>query len=239
MKIIGLIGGTSWQSTTDYYKIINETVDARLKNNHSAKLILNSLDFAEIEYCVNRNAFEEIGVIMVKAARSIENAGADCVLLCANTMHMFDKAVAEAVSIPLIHIAEATINMIKQRSITKLGLLGTKITMEMDFYKQKYIESGLDIMIPDDDDRKFVNSVIFSELFKGNINPDSKARLIEIIEKFKDQGVQGVILGCTELPLIIKQDDTSLLVFDTTEIHAQAAVDFALKGQASSLKNTL
>ncbi|MEI6123164.1 MAG: amino acid racemase [Bacteroidota bacterium] len=165
---------------------------------------------------------------MVNAAQSLEKSGADCVLLCANTMHMFDQLVANSVSIPLIHIATATIKRINEHLLHKMGLLGTKVTMEMDFYKKRYFDSGLEIMIPMENDRTRVNAIIFNELFKGKINTDSKAFLIEIIEKFRNAGADGVILGCTELPLIIHQQDTTLHVFDTTAIHAEAAVDFAL-----------
>jgi aspartate racemase len=228
MKTIGLIGGTSWQSTVDYYRIINSTVESRLQG-HSAKLILFSLDFNEIDVRVKRNAFSEIGDIMIDAAKSLERAGVDCIVMCANTMHMFATEVQNAVSIPLIHIVDAVIPEIKQKQISKLGLLGTKPTMQMEFYKEKYLAENMQIIIPDENEMGKVHDIIFTELFKGIINPESKKFLLEIIDNMIAQGAQGIILGCTELPLIIQQDDCKVPVFDTTEIHAHAAVDFALK----------
>ena len=228
MKTIGLIGGTSWQSTVDYYRIINETVESR-RNGHSAKLILFSLDFNEIDVRVKRNAFPEIGDIMVEAAQTLERSGVDCILMCANTMHMFAAQVQEAVSVPLIHIVDTIIPIVKQKQITRLGLLGTKPTMQMEFYKEKYLAENLEILVPDEDNMEKVQQIIFTELFKGIINPESKRILMGLIDKLISKGAQGIILGCTELPLIIKQRDCPVAIFDTTEIHAHAAVDFALQ----------
>jgi aspartate racemase len=229
MKTIGLIGGTSWQSTVEYYKIINEAVEARLKNNHSAKLLLYSIDFAEVEDCIHRNAFNEIGVMMVDAAKILESAGAECLLLCANTMHMFAPQVQDSISIPLIHIVDAIVPLIKQKNITKLGLLGTKPTMQMDFYKDKYISEGLQILVPEEVEMEKIQNIIFTELFKGIINSGTKHYLMSLMNQLVAKGAEGIILGCTELPLIIHQSDIGVPVFDTTELHALAAVDFALK----------
>jgi aspartate racemase len=240
MKTIGLIGGTSWQSTVEYYKIINETVEARLKNNHSAKLLLYSIDFAEVEERINRNAFNEIGDMMVDAAKMLEKAGADCLLLCANTMHMFAPHVQESISIPLIHIVDSIVPLIKEKNIIRLGLLGTKPTMQMDFYKDRYIKVGLQIMVPDDKEMDRIQEIIFTELFKGIINLETKFYLLRLIDDMISRGAEGIILGCTELPIIIQQTDVKVPVFDTTELHALAAVDFALGViYDSSLKKTL
>jgi aspartate racemase len=229
MKIIGLIGGTSWQSTVEYYRIINEAVESRLRNNHSAKLLLYSIDFAEVEERINRNAFNEIGDMMVDAAKKLEKAGADCLLMCANTMHMFAPLVQDAISIPLIHIVDSIVPLIKQKNISKLGLLGTKPTMQMDFYKDRYIQEGLQIVVPGEEEMDKIQNIIFNELFKAIINPETKRYLLTLIDDLISQGVEGIILGCTELPLIIQQADVKVPVFDTTELHALAAVDFALK----------
>ncbi|MEI6853929.1 MAG: aspartate/glutamate racemase family protein [Bacteroidota bacterium] len=229
MKTIGLIGGTSWQSTVEYYKIINEAVEARLKNNHSAKLLLYSIDFAEVEERINRNAFNEIGDMMVDAAKMLEKAGADCLLMCANTMHMFAPLVQDSITIPLIHIVDSIVPSIKQKHASKLGLLGTKPTMQMDFYKDRYIKEGLQIVVPDEIEMDRIMEIIFTELFKGIINPETKTYLLSLIDGLIREGADGIILGCTELPLIIQQSDVKVPVFDTTELHALAAVDFALK----------
>ncbi len=229
MKTIGLIGGTSWQSTVEYYRIINEAVESRLRNNHSAKLLLYSIDFAEVEERINRNAFHEIGEMMVEAAKMIEKAGADCLLMCANTMHMFAPLVQDAISIPLIHIVDSIFPLIKQKNVSKLGLMGTKPTMQMDFYKDRYIREGLQIIVPEEIEMDRIMEIIFTELFKAIINPETKRYLLGLIVNLISQGAEGIILGCTELPLIIEQADVKVPVFDTTELHALAAVDFALQ----------
>jgi len=228
MKTIGLIGGTSWQSTVEYYKIINEAVESRLKNNHSAKILLYSIDFAEVEERIKRNAFYDIGVMMTDAAKMLEKAGADCVLMCANTMHMFAPQVQDSISIPLIHIVDSIVPVIKQKHVTKLGLLGTKPTMQMDFYKDRYIKEGLQIIVPEEAEMEKIQHIIFTELFKAIIKPETKSYLLGLIDKMISRGAEGIILGCTELPLIIQQTDVRIPVFDTTELHALAAVDFAL-----------
>jgi aspartate racemase len=228
MKTIGLIGGTSWQSTVEYYRIINEAVESRLKNNHSAKILLYSIDFAEVEERIKRNAFNEIGDMMVDAAIMLEGAGADCLLMCANTMHMFAPLVQNAISIPLIHIVDSIVPLIKQKRITKLGLLGTIPTMQMDFYKDRYINEGLQIVVPEESEMEKIQQIIFTELFKGIINPETKLYFQTLIEKMISREAEGIILGCTELPLIIQQSDVKVPVFDTTELHALTAVDFAL-----------
>jgi aspartate racemase len=228
MKTIGLIGGTSWQSTVEYYRIINEAIEARLKNNHSAKLLLYSIDFAEVEEQIKKNAFNEIRVMMIDSAKMLEKAGADCLLMCANTMHMFAPLVQDSISIPLLHIVDSVVPLIKENNITRLGLLGTKPTMQMDFYKDRYIQQGLQILVPEVEEMDRIQYIIFSELFKGIIEADSKQYLLSLIDNLISQGAEGIILGCTELPLIIKQTDVTVPVFNTTELHALAAVDFAL-----------
>lgn len=229
MKTIGLIGGTSWQSTIDYYRIINEEVESRLKNNHSAKLLLYSIDFAEMEVFIKNNTFHEIPGFLIPIAQTLEKAGADCLLLCANTPHLFAPEVQNSISIPLIHIVDTIIPQIKPYRITKLGLLGTKPTMQMSFYKEKYEVEHMQIIVPDEIDMERIQEIIFKELFKGVINPLSKIYFQDVMEKLILKGAEGIILGCTELPLIIEQEDVSVPIFNTTKIHAVAAVDFALK----------
>ena len=227
MKKIGLIGGTSWQSTLEYYRLINQMVESR-QRGHSARIQLESLDFAEVESCVARHRFDELSGIITGAALNLSAAGAEWVLLCANTLHLFAPDVAATVDIPLIHIAKATMARIQRKELKTVGLLGTRFTMEQDFYKKNYTEQGIELIVPRGDQMDIVNNIIFSELFKGVLNPDSKEKLLEIIESLARAGSQGIVLGCTELPLLLRPDDISLPSFDTTEIHAAAAVDFAL-----------
>lgn len=228
MKTIGLIGGTGWQSTLEYYKLLNETVSENLGNNHSARLVLISLDFAEIEEYIKMKTFDAIEKILVEAAIKLENAGAACVLLCANTLHMFFDKVKKNVSIPVISIIDATIKQVERQNCRSVVLLGTKATMTMDFYKGKFTDRGINIIIPKPSELGLVHNIIFEELFRGQVNPESKIRLKEITESLIKQGAQGLILGCTELPLILTQNDFSVPVFDTTRIHVNAALDYCL-----------
>ncbi|GMT48489.1 MAG: aspartate racemase [bacterium] len=229
MKTIGLIGGMSWESSLEYYRIINEEVKNRLGRTHSAKSIMISVDFEEIEKLQNAEKWDEMSGIMVDIARKLELAGADCIVICTNTMHKLADAVEKAVNIPLIHIADATARVIKMNNINKIGLLGTKYTMEQDFYKGKLDSHDLKVIIPEDDDRNTVHDVIYNELVLGEIRDDSILKYVIIIDKLKNRGAQGVILGCTEIGLLIKNKDSNLKVFDTTYLHAIAAVDFALE----------
>jgi len=229
MKKIGLIGGMSWESTLEYYRIVNEEVKKRLGGLHSARVVLDSVNFDEIEKLQNEDEWGELGDILEESAQNLERAGADCVLICTNTMHKCAEQVAEGVYIPLIHLADATGELVQKQGLKRIGLLGTKYTMEQDFYKGRLVEKfGLDVIVPDDEDREVVHRVIYDELCLGNIRDQSKRKYLEIIKKLVDDGVGGIILGCTEIPLLVKQEDVSVPVFDTTYIHAISAVDFIL-----------
>jgi aspartate racemase len=230
MKTIGLIGGLSWESSKEYYRIINEAVNERLGGLHSAKCILYSLDFAEIREIQQTKGWDELARILIDAAKRLEAAGAEIVLICANTMHKAVPEIQREIHVPVLHIADATAEKVRGKGLRKVGLLGTKMTMEEDFYKGRIGgRFGIDVLVPDKDDRDFIERVIFDELCVGKMNASSKERFKEIIGKLVDNGAEGIILGCTEIPLLIKQEDANVPVFDTTEIHAKAAVEFALK----------
>lgn len=228
MKTIGLIGGMSWESTVSYYQIINEAVKNALGGLHSAKIILHSVEFDEIEQCQSRGDWETSGDILGKAAQGLEAAGADFLLICTNTMHKVAPQIASMVHIPIVHIAAATADELEKHDIRKVGLLGTKYTMTQDFYKQILIDRGIDVIIPDPADVEVVNDIIFHELCVGEIKEVSRKQLQRIIDSFKEQGAQGVILGCTEIGLLICPSDSSVPVFDTTLIHAKRAAEMAL-----------
>ena len=231
MKVIGMIGGMSWESTAEYYRIINETVKERLGGHHSAKVLLYSVNFSEIELLQRKGEWQESTEIMCDAARRVERGGADCLLICTNTMHKTAPEVQSAVTIPLVHIADATAVEIKKKGIGKIGLLGTKYTMVEDFYKRRLTDNyALEVVIPQEDDCNVVNQVIYHELCMGKIQEESKNQFQRIINNLQAAGAEGVILGCTEISLLIKPGDSPLPLFDTTGIHAQAAVDFALEG---------
>lgn len=223
MKTIGLIGGMSWESTVTYYQIINEVVKEKLGGLHSAKIILYSVDFHEIEECQANGEWNKSADILSAAALNLEKAGADFIVICTNTMHKIVPQMQSKISIPILHIAEATASELKKHQVSKVALLGTKYTMKQEFYKEKLIAAGIDVLIPNDKDVEFVNHVIYDELCLGVISQESKERYLQIIEQMKDKGAQGVILGCTEIGLLIKQKDTKLPVFDTTQIHGRTA----------------
>ena len=231
MQTIGLIGGMSWESTVTYYQIINETVKQELGGLHSAKILLYSVDFAEIETCQASGDWEKSAALLSDAAVSLERAGADFILICTNTMHKVAPQIQDHVSIPILHIAEATAAELQAHGISKVALLGTKYTMTQDFYKEKLIDAGIEVLIPDATDVEIVNDIIYQELCLGVISPESKAKYLTIIDKLANQGAQGVILGCTEIGLLIRQSDTPLPVFDTTQIHARKAAQEALGHQ--------
>jgi aspartate racemase len=228
MKTIGLIGGMSWESTTSYYRIINETIKEQLGGLHSAKILLYSVDFAEIEECQANGNWDKSAKILSDIAKCLEVAGADNIVICTNTMHKVAPQIEKEINIPIIHIAQVTANAINELGLKKIVLLGTKYTMTQDFYKQKLIDSGIEVFIPKDEDIEIVNDIIYYELCLGKINSKSKDKLIEIIEYLKSEGAQGIILGCTEIGLLISQDDTDLPVFDTTEIHARQVALLAI-----------
>lgn len=228
MKTIGLIGGMSWESTVTYYQIINETVKRELGGLHSAKILLYSVDFAEIEEYQAKGLWEKSAEVLADAARNLERAGADFIVICTNTMHKVAPQIREKIRIPILHIAEATAEALLEKGITKVGLLGTKYTMTQEFYKNKLTEAGIAVVIPDAEGVERVNDVIYGELCLGKIRKESRAAFLEIIEQLAAEGAQGVILGCTEIGLLVRQADTSMPVFDTTQIHAEKAAQLAL-----------
>jgi aspartate racemase len=228
MKTIGLLGGTTWESTLDYYRILNRETMKRTGNVHTARIIMYSLDFYEVESRAKTNRMHEIAGLTGDAAEVIASAGADCLLVGANTMHMFAKEIQARIKIPLIHIAEVTLAEVQKKGFTKVGLLGTKPTMEMDFYKDIFREKGVDVIIPCEGERDHIHTAIFNELFLGILKDETRQDLIGTMERLVAHGAQGIILGCTEIPLLIKQEHTSIPLFDTTYIHACAGVDFAL-----------
>lgn len=228
MKTIGLIGGMSWESTVTYYQLINEAVKKSLGGLHSAKILLYSVDFQEIEECQTRGDWEKSARILGDAAKGLEGAGADCIVICTNTMHKVAPQIGERVSIPILHIAEATAQALIESGISRVLLLGTRYTMQQDFYKEKLVERGIEVMVPGDEDMEIVNRIIFGELCLGVISEESRREYLRIIEEQKGRGAQGVILGCTEIGLLISQADTELPVFDTTQIHAGRAAEWAV-----------
>ena len=230
MKTIGLIGGMSWESSIEYYRIINETTQAKLGGLHSAKSLMVSVDFAEIEILQHQGKWTEAAHRLIEAAKDLENGGADFIVLCTNTMHKVADDIQANVKIPLLHIADATAQLIKDSGIQKIGLLGTRFTMEEEFYKGRLAEKyGLSVNVPNAREREIVHRVIYDELVLGKIEQHSKEQYIGIIEQMISQGAEGIILGCTEIGLLIHEQDSQVPLFDTTRIHAEAAVEFALK----------
>ncbi|WP_342807790.1 aspartate/glutamate racemase family protein [Alteromonas sp. M12] len=229
MRTIGLIGGMSWESTVSYYQVINRQVKLRLGGFHSAKLILHSVDFAQIERLQHLQKWQELAELLADAARGLELAGAECVVICTNTMHKVADKVEQATKLPLIHIADATAKELVSDKIQKVGLLGTSFTMEQDFYRQRIQDKfAIEALIPEQSDRDFVHQVIYDELCLGKINSSSRKNYLNIIQKMYQQGAQAIILGCTEIALLINQNDTDIPLYNTTDIHALAAVDFSL-----------
>jgi aspartate racemase len=230
MKTIGLLGGMTWHSTVEYYRLINAGVQARLGGSHSAKCILYSVEFAEVERLQMERGWEVLAGFMADAARRIEQAGADFLVICANTMHRTAGAVAAATGIPLLHIADATAGEIRKRGMRTVGLLGTRYTMEQDFYRSRLEKRhNLAVLIPGEEERKTVHDIIYQELGRGIIENASREAYKSVIQDLQARGAEGVILGCTEIPLLIRQEDCSIPVFDTTAIHAAAAVELALR----------
>lgn len=223
MKTIGLVGGMSWESTVTYYKIINECVKERLGGLHSAKIMLYSVDFAEIERCQAAGEWDKSAHILSDAAMRLESAGADFIVICTNTMHKVVPQIEENIHIPVLHIADATADELLRSNIKKTALLGTKYTMTQDFYKSRLIARGIDVMVPDERGIETVNRVIYDELCLGIISEKSRAEYAKIIANLKERGAEAVILGCTEIGLLIRPEDSVLPVFDTTVIHGRAA----------------
>ena len=229
MKTIGMLGGMSWESTASYYKTINQGVKQKLGGLSSAEVCLYSVNFEEIEKLQHAGQWDETALILSKAAQSVEAGGADFLIICTNTMHKVAEQIQGNISIPLLHIADATAAKLVKNGITKAGLLGTRFTMEQDFYKDRLTERfGIEVIVPPVDDQTIVHNVIYDELCRGVINADSKAQYLIIVKNLFAEGAQAVILGCTEIALLINQNDTSVPLYDTTEIHAEAAVNLAL-----------
>ena len=230
MKTIGLIGGMSWESSIEYYRIINEITKSKLGGLHSAKSLMVSVDFAEIEKLQHEDRWDEAAQILVKCAQDLERGGADCIVLCTNTMHKLADQIIANVNIPFLHIADPTAEKIVAAGMKKIGLLGTRFTMEHDFYKGRLVRNfGLDVLVPNEADRNIVPHVIFEELVQGKIVDNSRREYKRIMKSLIAQGAQGIILGCTEIELLVKREDSSVTLFPTTRIHAVAAVEFALK----------
>lgn len=228
MKVIGLLGGMSWESTVSYYQIINSQINQQLGGLHSAKIVLYSVDFDEIEKCQASGNWQKSAEILTAAAQNLVAAGADFILICTNTMHKVAPQITAQINIPIIHIADATIEQLQQQQIVKVALLGTKYTMIEDFYKQRLIDQGIEVLIPQPEDIEQINQVIFEELCLGKIEESSRQIFQRIIADLQQQGAAGVILGCTEIGLLIHQEDVAVPLFDTTQIHAQKAVALAL-----------
>ena len=228
MKTLGIIGGLSWYSTSVYYRTINQLTNQRLGGSHSARIILYSVDFNDIKVLQEKNDWDKIEKTLTDIAQRLQNAGADCILMATNTPHLVADIVRQKIKIPLIHIAEETAKEIVKQKINKVALLGTKFTMENSFFKDRLTKFGIESVIPDSSDRDFIHDSIFNELTKGIFKEETKKKYIDIIAKLKSEGAAGVIFGCTEIALLITQEDSNLLVFDTTAIHSKAAVDFAL-----------
>ena len=229
MKTIGLIGGTSWISTIEYYRIINQQVNERLGGINSAKILLYSINFEDMQPPVDWDGWISIGTMLSGIAKNLEAAGADCILLCSNTPHIVADLVQEKIQVPLINIVKETSKAIAARGYKKVALLGTKITMERPFFKEQLLKSNIIPLIPGEAEREFIHSSIYNEFGKGIFSEETKTKYLDIIEDLKKQGAEGVIFGCTEIPLLVKQEECPLPIFDTTWIHATAAVDFALK----------
>ena len=228
MKTIGMLGGMSWESTQTYYRLANQRVRDRLGGLHSAKIVLYSVDFAQIEALQHAGEWARMAEILGSAAQAVEAAGAELLVICTNTMHKVAPEIAAAVGIPLVHIADATAEVLSRDGVAKVGLLGTRFTMEQPFYKERLQAHGLQVVTPDEPGREDVHRIIYSELCRGDINPDSRERFLAIIETLRQQGAEAVILGCTEIGLLVSQADTSVRLYDTTEIHVERAVEKAL-----------
>lgn len=229
MKTLGLIGGMSWESTVPYYRQINQHINQRLGGLHSAKIILYSVDFQQIEALQRSGDWQQAGQLLTEAAQALQRAGAEGLVLCTNTMHKVAAAISSATPLPLLHIADATAQQIRQQGLSRIGLLGTRFTMEQDFYKARLMAQGIEVLIPDQAARELVHQVIYQELCLGQIKPASRFAYQQIIADLVTQGAQGVILGCTEIGLLVQPEDAAVPLFDTTAIHARTAADWMLQ----------
>jgi aspartate racemase len=231
MKLVGLIGGVSWVSTVEYYRIMNEEVNRRLGGVQFAKCVLYSFNYSAINELIESQDTERLSVLLVDAAKKLVSIGAEGIVLCCNTLHQSAERVQKEIPVPLIHIADATVRQIKKGNFRTVGLLATKNTMEMGFYKKKLNEANIQVLIPGAEEREFIHHTITHELLREVFKKESKTRFLEIMNQLHSRGAQAIILGCTEIPLLVKQQDTELPLFDTLSIHALAAVDFALSGE--------
>jgi aspartate racemase len=238
MKRIGLLGGMSWESTAEYYRLVNELVAARLGGLHSADCLLRSVDFAEIEVLQREDRWEEAGERLAEEARALELAGAELLVLCTNTMHKLAPEISRAISIPFVHIADTTADAVKRAQLTRVGLLATAYTMEQDFYVGRLREHGLEVIVPGDADRTIVHDVIYDELCRGIVKDGSRDEYRRIMRALADDGAQGILLGCTEIDLLVTQDDSPVPVFDTTRLHAERAVELSVAPDASPRPST-
>lgn len=229
MKTIGLLGGMSWESSIEYERIINTEVRRRLGGVHSADLIVRSYDFAVIEELQAAGDWDGAGAVLAADARRLQDAGADLVLLCTNTMHLVAPAIEASIDVPFLHLADATARAVSAAGVGAVALLGTRFTMEMDFYRGRLESHGLEVLIPDDDDRTVVHDVIYDELVQGEIRDESRDKYLAVIDRLVAAGAQGVIAGCTEIELLVAPDDVDVPYFPTTRLHALAAVDAALQ----------
>jgi aspartate racemase len=229
MKTIGLLGGMSWESTELYYRWINEAVKQRLGGLHSAKIAMVSVDFEPIEGLQHNDQWDEAGLALALAARQVEAAGADFLLICTNTMHKVAPQIESAIDIPILHIADTTAELVLAENIKTVGLLGTNFTMEQDFYRGRLVEKyGLEVIVPEVEERQIVHRIIYEELVLGMVKEKSRAEYLRIMQRMADAGAEGIIEGCTEIVMLVKQDHTDIPLFDTTAIHAEAAVELAL-----------
>jgi len=228
MKTIGMIGGTGWPSTLEYYRIINQETNKRLGGLNSAKIILSSFNYAEIDALNKKEDHGGVYNLVLDAAQRLKKASVDFIIICANTMHQYVDALEQETGLKIVHIADATAKEIKKKNISKIGLLGTRFTMEMDFYTKRLSQSGIDSLVPEKPDREFIHNAIMNELLKEEFKEKTKAKFLNIISDLESLGAQAIVLGCTEIPLLIKQKDTHLPLINTLEIHAKAAVEFAL-----------
>ena len=228
MKTIGMIGGTGWPSTLEYYRIINQETNRRLGGLNSAKIFLSSFNYAEIDALNKTEDHAGVYKLVLDAAQRLKKSSVDFLILCANTLHQYVDDLEKEIGLKIVHIADATANEIKKKDLTMIGLLGTKFTMEMDFYTKRLLAAGIESIVPPKPDREFIHNAIMNELLKEEFKKETKEKFLNIIYELEHRGVRGIILGCTEIPLLIKQNDTHLPVFNTLEIHAKAVVDFAL-----------
>lgn len=223
-----MIGGTGWPSTLEYYRLINQETNKRLGGLNSAKIVMTSFNYAEIDALNKKEDHAGVYKLVLESAQKLKNCSVDCLVLCANTLHQYVETLEREMGIFIVHIADATADEIKKKELRKIGLLGTRFTMEMDFYSKRLKEKGIDCIVPEKSDREFIHNAIMSELLKEVFKTSTKERFLQIINELEQKGAEGIVLGCTEIPLLIKQSDIPLPVFNTLEIHAKAAVDFAL-----------